>query len=216
MESNVPNDSLRKYPIPDSVGEEHIAKIWVVPGGPKYDPSEHDMSVYFEVYSTRLQRALLDGGRHICIKTHSDVIRIAQMIHAELPRDNIYHDIASRIPSNDVSGSAQAVDNTIDLCASVLLMTEIGKSQIGLSARTPVRWDGDSLKAALAEYFTPQKTLDVDSPKLEKLFTARNLSRVGGLHIIWTTNLADHLRFIDDSHSVFVFHCASFLQFQAW
>ncbi|KAH7120442.1 hypothetical protein B0J13DRAFT_457122 [Dactylonectria estremocensis] len=94
-------------------------------------------------------------------------------------------------------------------------MTEIGQSQIGLSGRTPIRWGASLLKTALAEHFTPQRTLDVDNPKFKKLFTGRNLSRVGGLQIIWTTNLADHLRLIDDSQTVFIFHCTSFLHFQA-
>ncbi|KAH7230710.1 hypothetical protein B0J15DRAFT_518151 [Fusarium solani] len=94
-------------------------------------------------------------------------------------------------------------------------MTEIGQSQIGLSGQTPVRWEGNSLETTLSEHFIPQKALTVDNAKLGKLFTGRNLSRIGGIKIIWTTNLADHLRLTDDDQAVFVFHCTSFLRFQA-
>ena len=33
-----------------------------------------------------------------------------------------------------------------------------------------------------------------DNFKLERLFTAINMERIGGLEIIWTSNLADRLR----------------------
>lgn len=159
---------------------------------------------------------MLDGGRHICIRTHSDLVRIAKQILSGQARDDVYQDIVSHATSNDVSSNDDAVDNTIDLCASLLLITEIGQSQIGLSGRTSIPWSASLLKDALAEHFTPQRTLDVDNPKFEKLFTGRNLTRVGGLQIIWTTNLADYLHLIDDSRTVFIFHCTSFLHFQAW
>ncbi|KAF4978536.1 hypothetical protein FDECE_18199 [Fusarium decemcellulare] len=125
---------------------------------------------------------------------------------AGFTREELYQEIGNK---------EDGIDNTINLCASLLVMTEIGQSHIGLSGQTPVRWESRSLEAALAEHFTPQKTLTVDNTKLGKLFTGRNLSRISGIKIIWTTNLADHLRLTDDDQAVFVFHCTSFLRFQA-
>ncbi|KAF2176242.1 hypothetical protein K469DRAFT_723301 [Zopfia rhizophila CBS 207.26] len=95
-----------------------------------------------------------------------------------------------------------------------LKMSRARQSQIGLSGLTSIHWKENSLKATLAEYFNPQQALSVDNSRLGKLFTARNLSRISGIKIIWTTNLADHLRLIGDDQSVFIFHCTSFAQFQ--
>jgi len=49
---------------------------------------------------------------------------------------------------------------------------------------------------------------------MNKIFTARNIDRIGGIRIRWTNNLADHLRLSDDDGAVFIFHHASFLKFQ--
>ncbi|KAM5383507.1 hypothetical protein ACJZ2D_001956 [Fusarium nematophilum] len=215
MELDILGDSLWKYPTPASMRQKIVATLWETSEHLEDYASQHDMSSYFEYYTKQAQRFLLDGGRHVCVKTHSDVVQIAQKILTESTRDDLYQEITSQTTSNDVSSKVDAIDNTIDLCASLLLMAEIGQSQIGLSGRTPIHWDGKSLKIALAEHFTPQRTLHADNPKFGKLFTGRNLSRISGLQIIWTTNLADHLRLIDDDQAVFIFHCTSFLRFQA-
>jgi hypothetical protein len=62
-------------------------------------------------------------------------------------------------------------------------------------------------------YFKPTLVSN-DIVKLEKIFTAQNLVRIAGLDIIWTGNLADHLRLTNDDQRVHVFHHASFLQVQ--
>ncbi|KAF5971214.1 hypothetical protein FBULB1_9354 [Fusarium bulbicola] len=173
------------------------------------------MSLYFEYYSFRALRSLFDGGRNVCVRTHSDVAWVAQKIIAESTREQLHQLICNQTTSDNTLSRNDVIDNTINLCASLLLMTEIGQNQIGLSAHTPIRWEGRTLKNALAEHFTPQNFLNVDNPKLGKIFTGCNLSRISGIKIIWSTNLADHLRLTDDDGAVFVFHCASFLRFQA-
>jgi hypothetical protein len=50
--------------------------------------------------------------------------------------------------------------------------------------------------------------------KLERLFNACNLDRIAGLQIIWTHNLANHLRVQNDDKEVSIFHYASFLNSQ--
>lgn len=42
------------------------------------------------------------------------------------------------------------------------------------------------------------------------MFTARNLERVAGIRVIWTSNLADHLHLEDDDTSVRIFYHVSF------
>ena len=47
-----------------------------------------------------------------------------------------------------------------------------------------------------------------DHVKLERLFNARTIERIAGIKITWTSNLADHLRLLDDDTGVVIFHNA--------
>jgi hypothetical protein len=48
--------------------------------------------------------------------------------------------------------------------------------------------------------------------KLERVSNARNLERVAGIQVIWSSNIADHLQLEDDDTSVRLFLHASFLE----
>ncbi|KAH6603107.1 hypothetical protein Trco_008531 [Trichoderma cornu-damae] len=193
------NEPLQKFPISASVQERLLEALW--------EASDHhaSMSPYFEYYSKRIQRLRLDGCDEFCAGSHSDIASISRRILSGAARDGIFQEMANG--SNAVS-SASDIDHAIDMCASLLVMTEIelNGSPAGLSGLTAVPWKRGSLNDALACYFCPQKTLQADRSKLGKVFTARNLGRIGGIEIRWTTNLADHLRLVDDDQAVFVFH----------
>jgi hypothetical protein len=61
------------------------------------------------------------------------------------------------------------------------------------------------------------QTMMRENVKLEKIFNARNLERIAGIEIRWTSNLVDHLRMRNDDTAVEIFHYASFLMFhQNW
>ncbi|PTB79024.1 hypothetical protein M440DRAFT_1436413 [Trichoderma longibrachiatum ATCC 18648] len=81
-----------------------------------------------------------------------------------------------------------------------------------LAGTTAVPWPKGSLKDALSCHFCTQKILQADQTRLGKDFTAWDLNCIGNVDIRWTTNLADHLRFVDEDQAVFIFHCVSFLQ----
>ncbi|RFU76143.1 hypothetical protein TARUN_6085 [Trichoderma arundinaceum] len=200
-------EPLQKFPISGSVQEGLLEALW------EASDRHSSMSPYFEYYSKRIQRMRLDGCHEFCAGSHSDIAAIARRILEGTTRDEIYQEMASA--ANSVS-SALDTNHAIDMCASLLVMTEIelNGSPAGLSGLTAVPWKRGSLNGALAKYFCPQRTLQADRSKLGKVFTARNLSRIAGIEIRWTTNLADHLRLVDDDQVVFIFHYASFLQLQ--
>ncbi|ETS06754.1 hypothetical protein M419DRAFT_44929, partial [Trichoderma reesei RUT C-30] len=106
------------------------------------------------------------------------------------------------------------IEHDIDMCARLLTMTQVNHcgSSCGLAGTTAVPWTKVSLKDAFSCHFYTQRTLQADQMRLSKDFTAWHLSRIAGVDIRWTANLADHLRFVDHDQAVFVFHCASFLQ----
>ncbi|KAK5996000.1 hypothetical protein PT974_04423 [Cladobotryum mycophilum] len=198
---------LQKYPIPVDIQEGLLTAVWDT------THSKTDLSTYFEYYSKRVERLFLDGGHQFPIQDHSDLALIARRILYKTTRDEIHQEIIQR---PGITAKPHDVDRIIDLCASLLAMTEIehGVNLPNLSGIAPILWKDSSLDSALAEYFTPQKVLQADRPKIGKVLTAYNLSRISGITIKWTTNLADHLRLVDDDQAIFIFHCTGFLQFQ--
>ncbi|KAK4065976.1 uncharacterized protein Triagg1_8285 [Trichoderma aggressivum f. europaeum] len=208
-QSEALNEPLRKFPISASVQEGLLEALWEASG------RHGSMSPYFKYYSNRIQRLRLDGCDGFCADSHADIASIARRILDGASRDEIFEQVAVAEKCPSASTTAD-INHGIDMCASLLVMTEIELNGVsaGLSGLTAVPWKIGSLNNALATYFCPQKTLQADRPKLGKVFTARNLNRIAGIEIRWTTNLADHLRLVDDDQVVFIFHCASFLQLQ--
>jgi hypothetical protein len=94
-------------------------------------------------------------------------------------------------------------------------MCDCGSSSSqGFSGRSEILWKGASLQEFVAHFFGEGPVLGHEKVKLDKIFIARNLSRIAGVEILWTDNLVDHLRLTDDDTKVHVFHHASFLEFQ--
>ncbi|KAK0609747.1 hypothetical protein B0T17DRAFT_594016 [Bombardia bombarda] len=73
-------------------------------------------------------------------------------------------------------------------------MGDIGEHGFGISGRNSIPWDGGSLRDSLRTAFTSAKHLVSSNNTLDRLFTAKNITRIGGLNIIWTGNLANHLQ----------------------
>jgi hypothetical protein len=97
------------------------------------------------------------------------------------------------------------------LAVRVWTMIDVGSlsSSLGLS-RVPQHWIHGSLRGFIASTFPSTKRLS-DEVELESLFTALNMERIADIQVLWTSNLADHLRFEDDG-AVHVFTHVSFLQ----
>jgi len=188
---------------------------------------------YFDAYYfPRCQYFAREGGRHITARTHSDIARIASWILQDESRDVILSRLRLRQGKEGEEGqeakqeenqttttNERAIKTSVDMCASLLAMVECGKRQeFVFSGRSPLLWDSEgearSFRDCLSRRFTAQTTLDARNSKLVKGFTGRNLSRIGGIKIKWTTNLVDHLLLTDDDQAVFVFQCASFLMLQ--
>ncbi|KAH8900528.1 hypothetical protein GQ53DRAFT_675266, partial [Thozetella sp. PMI_491] len=128
-------------------------------------------------------------------------------------------EIRAKIERCEATGSTVChpgvADASIHLCASLLALVDIGYHEFRASGRLPVEWIDGSLRQFLAGHFAPQEELKADKSRMEKLFTGRNLSRISGIKIKWTSNLFNHLLLADDDKSVFIFHHANFLELQS-
>jgi len=216
MELQELKTSLQLFPIPHAIRKQIQAIFWeedcATDNGHKGQPNA---DYYFDTYySSKCQHFSREGGRHISTRTHSDVVQIASWILQDEPRDAICSRLLDQLSSTERGTKQKAIETSIDMCASLLAMVECGKQEFVFSGRRPILWREGSLRDCLAQRFTAQTSLDAGNVKLGKGFTARSLSRIGGIKIKWTTNLADHLLLTDDDQAVFVFQCASFLILQ--
>ena len=172
-----------------------------------------NLTSFWRYYTRECTYALHDGGRHIALRTHHDVVDVATQLDADLTRTEIKDKLRTKLTSPH-NNEEELLENSINLVSGLLLMMDCGTSSYGFSGRTELVWTQGSLRQHLSEYFGEPPVLGHDGVKLEKNFTARNLGRIAGLEIVWTDNLADHLRMSDDDTKVHIFHHASFLECQ--
>ncbi|KAK0754950.1 hypothetical protein B0T18DRAFT_455215 [Schizothecium vesticola] len=207
--------SIHKYPISDELRTWLLKELWS-DSATSPQAVSLSMSPYFDYYSKRCQRFSQDGGIHICVKSHQGLVDITeQILFVDATRSDIQRLLGSRLGGPVEEKRTGAMNTTIDLCGSLLLMAEVGVHEFGYSGCNPLAWSGpQTLRQAVEQHFRCEKELQPDNPRLGALFTARNLEYIGGMKIKWTTNIVDHLLLSDDDQTVFIFHCVGFLRFQ--
>lgn len=209
--------SLQTYTIPKELKTWILDELWKpcrpVPDLLMLMAQKPDLSTYLaEYYSHHCKWFSREGGVHISIKTHSDVVRVAKTILEDLTWAMV-----SASLGDTRHETSRAVHTTINLCARLVTMCDFGGPEFGFSARSNLPWAShQTLRQAMAEYFQREKKLQPDNPRLRRLFTARHLACIGGIKIRWTDNIVDHLMLSDYDRAVFVFHNADFLRYQSW
>jgi hypothetical protein len=176
---------------------EIVNHLWGVNAEPeKFDNGELNFDSYFQYYTYQCNLARTGAGSPFPSKTHQDITAIAKSLSGDMPRE-----VTTQNPAS------------IDLAARLLLMMEIGDLEHGFIGQGELDWNIGTLKEFVHRYFTKPDTPSTEYVKLEKRFNARNLERVAGFNVIWTNNLADHLRMTEDDR-VAIFHHATFLKWQ--
>ncbi|KAK8085681.1 hypothetical protein PG997_006952 [Apiospora hydei] len=172
-----------------------------------------DSQPYFDFYSSKCLEYLADGGRNVFQRTHADVVKISDRIL----RGDAREDILAYVTSLEENGCQKSysrcyAEHSVDLCATLLTMTDIGECNFKLSMQDFVTWTTGPLRHALTSHFVLTRTLEARDMRLDGVFNAPNLTRIGGIRILWTSNLANHLRLTEDDTAVFIYHHASFLK----
>jgi hypothetical protein len=172
-------------------------------------------SAYWEYYARQCRQALHDNGRHISARNHRDILDIAKFLKNNCSRQEIRWYLQSTLSNAAASNSYSLLNRSIELTASLLLMVDFGDHINGFNGHTQLKWnDSSSLEDFISCYFSQPPILGNEGVKLQRIFNARSLERIAGLKIIWTNNLADHLRLTDDDRTVEIFHQATFLEAQ--
>ncbi|KAH0565253.1 hypothetical protein GP486_001350 [Trichoglossum hirsutum] len=89
---------------------------------------------YFHYYAEQSGAALHDGGRHSSVRTHRDIIEIAQHLRNGLTRDEIKQTLRTKLTTS-VPNENELLNGSIDLAASLVLMMEVGSLPYGFSGR---------------------------------------------------------------------------------
>lgn len=169
---------------------------------------------YWTYYHHESANALHDGGRHVAARTHGDIVACAARLRRGLPREEVKRALRGELLRARHANDDEMLDNSVDLTASLLVMANFGRYAYGFSGRNRVCWAKGSLRGFVRDYFEPEGRLANEAVKLERVFKASSLDRIAGLEVVWTDNLADHLRLTDDDRKVHLFHHASFLETQ--
>lgn len=199
---------------PDSVADRAtlIEGLWAGPHS--FGMGNHfDLSAYPIYYIKQCGHALHDTSIHLLVKKHGDIANIVHEIGQDTPRESIRTTLTSKLPAPLPANESQIIEGSIDLSARLISMMEFGELQHAFSGRKGLVWDQGTLKDFIHKYFDTPVVLGHDV-KLEKMFKGRNLGRIAGIEIVWTDNLADHLRMIDEDKKVAVFQHATFLEYQ--
>jgi hypothetical protein len=191
--------------------------IW----GSNFVPQQFSQDVrlgdsYLRYYSEQCINALHSKGLDDIVSTHADIVDIIERLRdPDSTRERLKDHLRDKFPDPPPDNSETLICETIDLAVRLWLMVDVGELLHGfVPGQKSLRWEQGVLKDLLVNHFSspvamPMRVVRV---KLDRLFTARNLERIAGLQIIWTSNVLDHLRLMVDDTRIAIYHHASCLE----
>jgi hypothetical protein len=200
-----------------------VSCLWNVtiqPGEFARTPSKQ--ATYFRYYEEQCRKFLYNctkSEQKVPTKTHRHIVLLAQLLQGVAPgptlrKIDILEAFRDTIPASVPPATDKLLYNTIDFVTRLLLMLDIGPEHPGDRTinQLPVPWKDDStLPDFIANQFDGTKELVVPV-RLERIFIAPNLELIGDIQIVWTDNLADHLRMSEDDTKVAVYSHSQFLK----
>jgi hypothetical protein len=209
------NADLARLPLPLNSRHAIIRNFWGYNLSlSEYERQARDTDSYFRYYEEQCRAVLCEGGANTLVRTHADIAKIVRLFKdGAQTRESI----EDALRDQQLHSSVPNLENAINFALRLWLMVHVGSFARGLiPGQHALAWKSGSLRSLIDAQFPPLYVLG-EPVKLEKIFTARNLERIAGIKIIWTDNLADHLRMRDDDTRVAIFHHVSFLEYhQHW
>ena len=172
---------------------------------------------FFTRYSL-LCKLAANKDREVEKVTHWHVVEVITLLKNHGSTRVEVVDIVMRDPV--VAHSQSLARTLVDLAAGLWLMLAISMYPGDISYDEPIIWrDYEKLKDEQYNlYQGPIKKSfshhynSTDLVKLPQSFTAAHLEQIGGIEVIWTSNLADHLLLKDDDTKLMLFHQVSILE----
>lgn len=168
-----------------------------------------NLEPFLQFYSEQCKMVYHAFRGRFPLRSHQDVVFIAKRLRHGVSRSDIKELLQTRSPD---AYQTEAVDGSIDLVVRLMTMLDVGRfPATSFSGRHCITWDRGTLREFLHEEFPGVIRRSHDGVKIEATFNIRQLERIGGLSVMLTTNLADHLLLVPDTDAVLVYHHASFL-----
>ncbi|KAL8669840.1 MAG: hypothetical protein Q9168_005592 [Polycauliona sp. 1 TL-2023] len=165
-----------------------------------------------------LRRAAANRHRAVDHCTFVDLIWVVKILNTnESPREELEKVVATRLDKSIDHSLLGSV--IIDFTVSIRSLMIVGRSAGDVSYDDFVVWEPfmylhpglNNLQPNLLNATFPSPAF-LDTVKLPQSFTASNLEKVGGIRVLWTNNLADHLLLRDDDTKIMLFHHVSALR----
>ena len=201
-------------PIDTATRREIVTSLW------DYDDAQSNLSdengalnPFFEYYKAQIVYMMHTGGRYTSVRTHRDLTNMIAYLKQGKTKNEIRQQLRGNpLPAN-LESPDEAIGRSIDLAGRLLVMLALGTIPQGFSGPRGLPWDANaSLQKCVTDCFAPTQVLQAERVRLEKMFVGRNFYRIARITIIWTDNLADHLRMFEHETCVAVFHHAAFLE----
>ena len=165
---------------------------------------------------------LLDLVQHLQVNraetlTSSKLLSFFPIVVAQQTLRNGICDVSKSVALRHTDCNKESVHNSLCLAVRLWLMVNVGSPANSVSqngGRLNAEWASDeSLDEVISRTF-PKDRSQTNPKRLRwpKSLNAWSLERVGGFEIIWTSNLADHLCFDEDSERISLSHHGRFLQ----
>jgi hypothetical protein len=177
-----------------------------------------DWNAYFQYYTGECKIAIEYGqGTFSTLRTHEQIISVAVQLQRLLTKNEIKQQLLSSLKGPRTEEQEyQMLEGSVRLVSRLITMVDIGPIPYGIQGSPSLDWVEGSinLKDFLAEYFQQPATGNEVSLKFDKEFNAYSLKQYTGVDIVWTDNLADHLRLMNDDTKLCIFPHVSFLRSQ--
>jgi hypothetical protein len=181
-----------------------ISSLWACNRDPDPGNAVHSFKAFFAYYKD--QCLATERDEHAAT-THQDIVDIASHItqHFTESKDALRISLHRAHPKKFQND--QGLTNSIELAARLCLMIDYRSSTStnSMSLQTSIPWpETESLSNVFHNRFTTSAPkYSTTKIRFPKLLNGGDLERIGGMRIIWTDNLLDHLAIDDNTVSLF-------------
>ena len=162
---------------------------------------------YFEYFEDQCRLSLHNWDRHdISSLDFSQVILAAKLTQEGNSRAEVEESVESSVDAA-CRGLSSGI---VDLAVRLLSMIQIGGFRnMLMPGQDSLAWMDGPFLDSLNSHFTRDNVLK-ESVDLVKAFTARNVERIAGIRIVWTSNLLDvrtYFTWLQSIESLWTFKC---------
>ncbi|KAK0673143.1 hypothetical protein QBC41DRAFT_343220 [Cercophora samala] len=199
--------SLRDYSL------RHMNATFAPSSAPRLFNGDRSTELGYEVYGQyyEYQWRLFSGhNTTTCRPTQNpeNTFRLVHHLHNGKAREELKELLKSTISS----ATDEECERSMDLAARLLTMLWIGVPKDQVMARRCLRWEQGTIRDFVSDFFKEAPKLSYERVRLPKSFNAWSISKIAGINISFTDNLADHLLLTDDDSTLLIFHHVSFLE----